>query len=233
MQSTKNDLEMRKAEVEEVLKFLQYFETDFSIPSDADFSVLGVKTSIKANIVLMLYNAVESTVTSCLKKIHERIRNDSLKYRDLSDQLKKIMAVYYGHSMEKASNMDDEMVIALRFADFVNNLGVFDVSYDELSNKYQLYSGNLDSKEINNVLKKYGIPFNEKCSELQTIKRDRNILAHGEMSFEEIGRDLSIPQLKEMSNRTFNFLNKMIDSVSFFLVNEGYKCSTVATISTE
>lgn len=231
MQSTKNDLATRKNEVEEVLKFMRYFEADFTVPDDADFSILSVKTSIKANVILMLYNAVESTVTSCLKKIHERIRNDRVIYTDLSYQLKKIMASYYGYSMDKAANIDAKMDIALQFADFVNSTSNFDVSYDDLTKKYQLYSGNLDSKEINNVLKKYGVQFSEKCSELQTIKRDRNILSHGEMSFEEIGRELSIQQLQEMSNRTFCFLNKMIDAILAFLENEGYKSGSATNLT--
>lgn len=222
MRSTRNDLETRKNEVEGVLKFAKYLEDEFIPLEDAKYNILSVKTSIKANIVLMIYNAVESTVTSCLKKIHEQINAECVKYDDLTQEMKKIIALYYGYAIDKASNINLEMDIVLRFVDFVNNSISLNITYDELSKSYQLYSGNLDAKEIRSVLVKYGVVFDEKCTELQTVKRDRNILAHGEKSFEEIGRDLSIQQLQEMINQSFSFLVKMIDAIADYLTNKKY-----------
>lgn len=82
---------------------------------------------------------------------------------------------------------------------------------------------NLDTREIINVLKKYGIVYEERCSELKTIKDYRNKLAHGEDSFEEVGRNLSIPQLEEMFRKTFEYLDKMLDEIERYLSDEKYR----------
>lgn len=99
----------------------------------------------------------------------------------------------------------------------------FPLSYNQLCQFYSLYSGNLDSREIISVLKKYGIDFEEKASELKTIKDDRNKLAHGELTFEGVGRNLSLPQLRHMKEKTFRYMESVIDIMNAFIENEGYR----------
>ncbi len=74
-------------------------------------------------------------------------------------------------------------------------------------------------------MKKYGVGFEEKISELKTIKDNRNHLAHGELTFEEVGRELSVPQLKNMKEKTFEYMEKVIDSVDAFIKEKRYKKS--------
>lgn len=223
MNNTRRELAIRKNEATSLLMFVKYLNEDFIPATDCSYDHVTVKTSMKANIIMMLYNAVESTVGQCLEKVHEKINTKNLKYNDLSDELKKLMAVYYGHSIDKANNIDNAMEYVLQFSDFVNGNVKISISYEELTKKYQLYSGNLDSREIINVLKKYGIDFEQRCSELKTIKVYRNKLAHGEESFEEIGRTLSVQQLQEMENRTFEYLENMIDVIAHYLDEEKFK----------
>lgn len=203
--------------------FVKYLDEDFAPEGDCSFNYLTVKTSMKANIVMMLYNAVESTVGQCLEKVHEKINARNLNYNDLSEHLRKLMAVYYGHSIDKSKTVDTAMEYVLQFSDFVNGNTNVAISYEELTKKYQLYSGNLDAREIINVLKKYGISFEQRCSELKTIKDYRNKLAHGEESFEEIGRTLTVQQLEEMKKRTFEYLEKMIEEITRYLDEEKFK----------
>lgn len=227
MIATKNELLTRKDEVNSLLCFAQYIEGSNSIPTNAGFNLLTVQTGIKANIILMIYNAVEATVTKALKKIHEEIQNSKLTYSELIPEIRKIMALYYGNAISRSNNdMDKAMDYALLFADFLTDSENSFVSFDELAKKYQLYSGNLDTREITRVLKKYGIDYHEKCSELKTIKDDRNLLAHGVNSFEEIGRELSTQQLQVMVTNAFSFLEKMIEEITSFLSDTKYKCTT-------
>lgn len=223
MNSIRRELEIRKNEAISLLMFIKYLDEDF-IPGDAcSFNYLTVKTSMKANVVMMLYNAVESTVGKCLEKVHEKINARNLNYNDLSEQLRKLLAIYYGHSIDKSNTVDTAMEYVLQFSDFVNGNTNVTISYEELTKKYQLYSGNLDAREIISVMKKYGINFEQRCSELKTIKDYRNKLAHGEESFEEIGRTLSVQQLDEMKKRTFEYLEKMIEEIARYLSEEKFK----------
>lgn len=223
MNNTKRELSIRKDEATSLLMFVKYLDEKFIPPDDCMYDYMTVKTSMKANIIMMLYNAVESTVSQCLEKVHDRINANNLKYEELSDDIKKLIAVYYGHSIDQANNVDNAMEYVLRFSDFINGNVNISISYEELTKKYQMYSGNLDTREILNVLKKYGINFEQRCSELKTIKDYRNKLAHGEESFEEIGRTLSVQQLQEMENRTFEYLETMITEITKYLDEEKFK----------
>lgn len=223
MNNTKRELSIRKDEATSLLMFVKYLDEKFIPPDDCMYDYMTVKTSMKANIIMMLYNAVESTVSQCLEKVHDRINANNLKYEELSDDIKKLIAVYYGHSIDQANNVDNAMEYVLRFSDFINGNVNISISYEELTQKYQMYSGNLDTREILNVLKKYGINFEQRCSELKTIKDYRNKLAHGEESFEEIGRTLSVQQLQEMENRTFAYLETMITEITKYLDEEKFK----------
>lgn len=221
MISVKNDLADRKAETENLIKFIFFLENNSPMTTGID--VLRLNTSIKANTVLMLYNAVEATVTSCLNKVHAVINLEHIKFNELTNEMKKLFAMYYGSSIDKAGTLSNEMDYVLLFVDLLQSEQCINITYKELSDNYQLYSGNLDSKEIKSVLSKYGIDFQEACSELQTIKKDRNILAHGEQSFEELGRRLSKEQLQVMCNKTFVYLEQMIDEISDYLSEKRYK----------
>jgi uncharacterized protein YutE (UPF0331/DUF86 family) len=223
MRNVQRELLIRKEEASSLISFVKYLEEEFLPPTEVEYSIVTVKTSLKANIVLMLYNAIESTLTKSLERIHEKIKEKQLKYCDLRKEIKKILAIYYGYSMEKSGNVNSAMEYALQLADFINGDICFNISYKELVQKYPMYSGNLDSREIITVLKRYGIVYEEHCSELKTIKDDRNKLAHGEDSFEEIGRSLSIPQLEEMSYRTFEYLEKMVREIECYLDEEKYR----------
>lgn len=223
MNNTRRELSIRKDEATSLLMFVKYLDEKFIPPDDCMYDYMTVKTSMKANIIMMLYNAVESTVSQCLEKVHDRINANNLKYEELSDDIKKLIAVYYGHSIDQANNVDNAMEYVLRFSDFINGNVNISISYEELTKKYQMYSGNLDTREILNVLKKYGINFEQRCSELKTIKNYRNKLAHGEESFEEIGRTLSVQQLQEMENRTFEYLETMITEITKYLDEEKFK----------
>lgn len=221
------EFSIRKSETNNLICFAKRLEEDFTSSTIGEYDIVTVKTCIKANIVLMLYNVVESTLTKCLERIHEKISKNELKYCDLRKELKKILAIYYGQSIKKSSNVDGAVEYVLQLADFINENVCFNISYRDLAQKYPMYSGNLDSREIINVLKKYGIVYEERCTELKTIKDARNKLAHGEDSFEEIGRNLSIPQLEQMTNRTFRYLEKMINEIKNYLEEERYRASSV------
>lgn len=223
MRNIRRELLIRKDETNSLIQFAKYLAEDFLSPEEAEYNIVIVRTSIKANIILMLYNAVESTLTKSLEGIHEKIKEKRLRYSDLNSQLRMILAVYYGYSMEKSANVNRAMEYALKLADFINGNVCFEISYTELAQKYPMYSGNLDTREIINVLKKYGIVYEERCSELKTIKDYRNKLAHGEDSFEEVGRNLSIPQLEEMFRKTFEYLDKMLDEIERYLSDEKYR----------
>lgn len=222
MEGVKRELSIRKEEADSLLNFLKSLESGAVEGSTAIERRTTVQTSIKAGIVLMLYNAVESTITKSLERLHEIIIDKELAFSDCNDSLKKLLVVYYENAKAKSSDIHKQVPFILELNNYLGNNGNFSLSYSVLAKYYTLYSGNLDSKEIQAVLNKYGITFEERATELQTIKNMRNKLAHGESTFEEIGRDLSIQQLEHMQSRTFEYLEKTIITIEEYLQTEKF-----------
>lgn len=222
MRGVKRELSIRKEEADSLLNFLNLLETGTVEGSIGISRRTTVQTSIKAGIVLMLYNAVESTVTKSLERLHEIIIEKELAFSSCNDSLKKLLVVYYENAKMKSSDIHKQVPFILELNSYLRDNSKFSLSYPELTKYYALYSGNLDSKEIRAVLSKYGILFEEQATELQTIKNLRNKLAHGESTFEEVGRDLSVQQLEHMKNKTFDYMNKVIEKIEQYLQEEKY-----------
>lgn len=222
MQTIERDLQIRSDEVSSVINYFQRIENgDLEYRTEIQ-GLTTVKTSIKAGIVLMLYNAIESTMTKCLVRIHEVLISKNLTFNNCNDKLKQLVAVYYENARDKSSDNHRRASHMLKFYDYINGNSTFDLSYEDLSKFYPLYSGNLDSREIVAVLEKYGIEFEERVSELKTIKDYRNQLAHGEYSFEEIGRELTIQQIQHLTEQTFEYMRKMITEIKKYITEEKY-----------
>lgn len=227
MQHLMHELELRKEEVNGVLEFLKFMENDGELSrklkESMDNNYMTVITSIKAGMVLMLYNAVESTMTKGLENLHVIFMEQNLGFDECNEAIKQLLFVYYENVREKSTDIHHRVPHMLQLYDYMKGEQDFPLSYKQLCQFYSLYSGNLDSREIVLVLKKYGIEFEEKISELKTIKDNRNQLAHGELTFEEVGRRLSVPQLENMSGKTFEYMGKVVDVMSNFVAEQKYK----------
>lgn len=214
---------IREKEADNIINFLKLIENNNMDYQAYSTNKLIVITSLKSGIVLMLYNAVEAMVTDCLKKIHQTLISKELTFDNCNEDIKRLIVGYYENAKDKINNINDRIPFMLKFYDYIQEKRYFELSYEELSKINSLYSGNLDAKLIVSVLNKYGLEFNERITELKTIKDKRNKLAHGEESFEEVGREITSDQLEVMKNRTFQYLKKMIDEIELFIRDEKYK----------
>jgi hypothetical protein len=107
----------------------------------------------------------------------------------------------------------------------IQNQSFVNLTYDELSNFYQLYSGNLDSKKIDSIFARYGLSINLNTNELKHVKDFRNKLAHGEISFEECGRQISLPYLDNIIRKTFASLETLLTEITDYLDAEKYQAA--------
>lgn len=221
MTTIKNSLNDLNDEIENLLKFEMTLESGH-IPLPAEIKNTQLTTSIKSSLMIMLYNAVESTVTKCLSRIHQQINSENIVYSDLSEPVQKIYLTYYDKSINKCR---EDKVIKWKFEliNLFSNIDKINIPFDHITKSYSLYSGNLDSKVIKQVLSKYGIETSIKEPFLQIIKTNRNKLAHGESSFEEIGRQLTYQQLEKIKKETMRYLESFISEIDKFISNQMYK----------
>ncbi|MCP4699963.1 MAG: hypothetical protein GY862_24395 [Gammaproteobacteria bacterium] len=168
-----------------------------------------------------LYNLVESVVTQSLEKIHFHICGKNIQFSNLNENIQKLVISYYYKAISQNRSNDKETVNYLHELLLLNNES-FGLTYDTMTNFYALYSGNLDSRKIRKVLENYGIFYDNPSNELKTIKEKRNTLAHGEESFEECGRSMTYEQLNVLKEKTYLYLDDMIQSIESYLANENY-----------
>ncbi|WP_156885492.1 MAE_28990/MAE_18760 family HEPN-like nuclease [Massilia niastensis] len=226
MISIRGDFTARRSEIDQYLDLLRKIEDgEYLLHYQGNYVNLPttVKTTQKASAILLLYNIVESVVTKLLIRIHEVVISKDVGYFDLNDKIKDLTLVYFNSVIEKKQSFHDAVPFVQSLIGMLMRNAKFEVSYEEMEKHYSLYSGNLDSRKIKETFSKYGVVVRETASELQTIKNGRNKLAHGEVSFEEYGRELSIQQLSALKDATLNYLKNLIDEVEEYVNSAGYR----------
>lgn len=224
MISINNELQIRKIESDNFISFLEQIECyRFHFDEGSTINITSLRTSLKASTIIVLYNAIESLITQCLIKIHSEIINENLLFRNANNCIKKLIMLYYEKAVADCNDQSKIVEYKYEFLQLTSSNEPIKISYSDLTSHYSLFSGNLDSRAIKDVLQKYGIPFDQEQSELKTIKKYRNQLAHGEKSFEEVGRELSVQQLRVMHTKTFGYLQNVVIEVEQYINNKNYK----------
>lgn len=185
-----------------------------------------INTTQKSSAILILYNIIESIVSRLLGKIHDKIMNETILYHEFNDNLRRTIFIFYKKILDE-NNIDKNHKSMEVFYFLINGKNKIKLTYNFMVETYQLFSGNLDAKEIRSVFKnKYGFEFNEnelKEPVLKRIREGRNNLAHGDQSFEEYGRNLTIQDIVAMKDKVFSFLDRLIEKVEIYLTKQLYK----------
>jgi len=219
MFSIKEDMSTRFNEVRNIVDYIKYVEN-----STERIVLVPNQMVLKSSIVIMLYNVIESTITRVLSEVHDVIIHDGVKYYDLSKQIRNLMIVYYSRNREKNNSVHGSIDVIHNTIDFINGVNVFNLTYSNMIKFYNLYSGNLDAKQVRRVFEKYGIIITSSIgSSLKDIKSGRNSLAHGDISFEDYGRDLVISNLERNLLDVEGFLNEVISMTESFLAEKKYR----------
>ncbi|MER0499482.1 MAE_28990/MAE_18760 family HEPN-like nuclease [Aeromonas hydrophila] len=181
-----------------------------------DGSNINESTITKASVILILYNHIESKITTSLTVIHDEI--SAFDFSLFNESIRGLFCQYHLHG-KKTHHLRTGLQLTIEKSLFLP-------PYLEFSKSVKLYSGNLDLKKIQEILKKYSIPA-VKLSEsdaknILKIKNHRNILAHGERSFKEVGRMLSVRDIEQLITSTNTLLDKIDNSINIYLRNKKY-----------
>lgn len=94
--------------------------------------------------------------------------------------------------------------------------------------RQELFSGNVDSRLIKELAQKYGFSYKTEFTKtkngqnLVVVKSNRNDLAHGLKSFEEVGRDKTIDELLEIKDEVIEYLRQILENIKIYLDNQEY-----------
>lgn len=172
----------------------------------------------KANMLLMLYNFVEATVSNTIDIIRKTIHNDDqTNFDNLNDKIKEQII------KDLKKNISPE-----NFSKLCSNISndIIKLSF----RKEEISKGNIDNETISDLSKIYGFNVNNSNytetghgKNLVSIKDRRNDLAHGTYSFAEVGKDYSIQDLEKFKNQTIKYIEFIIINIEFYLNNKDYR----------
>jgi hypothetical protein len=170
--------------------------------------------TLKANGFLLLYNLVESTMRNAIEAIFEKFKNQRVSFDHLKPEIKLIV-------LQNLKNRSPDQIY----------LTINELSKDIITATFdpkKLFSGNVDAKKIKEIADKYGFSCQTNAQDtkngekLLVVKSNRNDLAHGIKSFEEVGRDKTIEQLLKIKEEVVEYLRQILENIKDYLDNEKY-----------
>lgn len=222
MQNTLSIFADRKQEIE--FYFSVMVEIDNGNPNIQTVDNRRFYKIMKSNFLLMLYNLVEACIVSGMMEIYEDLKNNNCSYNQVIREIQDIWSKYkinevYGPATERVAyeNRVQEII-----QDITTNAPII-LSKDALG-----ISGNLNAKKIKNICDKHRIRYRLATpgESLERVKRERNSLAHGDVSFSDCARDLTISDLENIKDEVILFLTGILDGMKNYYDQKLYKLPT-------
>lgn len=219
MQNTLEIFNDRKAEI----------EFYFNIIKDMDSGDTKNQTSenkhlfkiMKSNFLLMLYNLIEACIVSGFTEIYGGLKSEKCSYNSVIQEIQKIwlknkVNEIYGTQTPRSAYMKHIWEI----------INVVNSEAPVLLYKSSLdISGNLDARKIKGICDEHRIRYRLETDgeRLEVIKKERNNLAHGDVSFSECARDLTISDLQKYKDEVILFLSGIIGGMEKYYNEKQYK----------
>jgi len=216
------DFNTRVQEIDEYFSFLEgliHETTKLSVMDESGKQTIKVVNTellktLKANGFLLLYNLIESSMRNTIQAIFDELKARRVSFDSVRIEIRKIV-------IQNFKNRSPENVYDI----------ITDISLDIITvgfNSQELFSGNIDSREIAKTARKYGFSCDTDYSKtkhgqnLLHIKCNRNDLAHGNKSFAEVGRDITIEELLEYKGEVIEYIRQILGNIQTYLDRQEY-----------
>lgn len=224
MQSIFDDLDDKKVELDNYLDLIDYLDSTNQLLNDANnlFSVSSnlVKTA-KGTVYLLLYNLIEATMREAVLVIHEKIAANNVSFDCLRVDLQRKILL-----RARKDKIDLNSMLTQMNGDIATSLHKASLCSKDL------FSGNIDRKEIQTVGDVYGFNCNtdysqtKHGSDLRTVMRHRNDLAHGNKTFSSIGGEKSAQALRQLCNEVVAYIYEIADNIQDCIDQKDYLQAT-------
>lgn len=174
-----------------------------------------LKHILLANTFLLIYNLVESTISSAVEAIFIEIKEEAVPYDTIRSSIQK----------EIIDNIRKN-VATDSFIGTVNHIAI------DILNHYpkprELFSGNIDAVTIKDISRKYGFSTNTDAlktkngEKLTTVKKRRNQLAHGFVSFKQCGKERPLEAVKIIKTESLLYIEQILNNITQFLDEKKY-----------
>ena len=215
MRQTRNVVTDRSQEIRRIRDLISKIERGTC--SDDLFSRRSTKQkavrSMYSAFVLMHYSLIEAVVTVAVTELLEAVGNSSEPVEECNEGFVDFLIRCRIKELQKLNFSKWGDVVKELINDLKSNNSKPLVTESQVR---ALWAGNLDAKKIREqILQRLNIDFNagprtRNGADLVRIKNERNDLAHGIRSWDQVGSDYSWQELKELSNRTLCYTIKLV-----------------------
>lgn len=179
-----------------------------------------------ASVFLQLYNLVEATMARCVEAVAQAASESNRWYpADLSDSLRREWVRNVARTHENLTS-EHRLNSALELCNHLVELLPLRVFSIEKGG-----GGNWDDLSIEAITERIGCPlvvsapvysavkrpFRDELGPLGVVKKLRNNLAHGSISFAQCAEDVTVARLVELKEATVNYLREVVGCFDRYL----------------
>lgn len=192
---------------------LRYLRPDGSQHEEA--IDLDLTHTLKANAYLMLYNLVEATIRQAMDSIRRAIESGGHDFNHLHTDLQRHLIKCMKDDDARGGLLKSLLPLerAILAAGFESG---------------RLFGGNIHHKTLKEAADAIGFSVETEAAitdsgkRLETVKKRRNALAHGNQSFLECGRDTAIEDIVGIKDEVEAYLAQILDNIEAWLKAGGY-----------
>lgn len=169
---------------------------------------------LRAGTFLILYNLVEASARAAVEGIHDAMATGRIAFGSLNGGIRREVI----KGFKRNANPDIHAEMANIAVELVT--ASLDIEYH--------FSGNVDARLIRDVAETYGFSTNTNTrrthsgQDLLTVKTNRNDLAHGSKTYDEVGRDFTARDLLEIGFRTMAYMEEVLGNVAAYIDGNEY-----------
>lgn len=177
---------------------------------------------LRSNCYILLYNIVESCIRNAILSVYDCIHDQSLTYSELSPRLQDIWISNKTKQAQVTEKAIKSWLKGLMKEVALRSKIVLDKESIQIS-------GNLDYENIQKIVNTYGF-FGKILGDktqienaLNKIKRERNLLAHGNKTFTQSGEIILMSELIKLKDTTSSYLEQLLKNIEDYIDQERYK----------
>lgn len=183
---------------------------------------------MKAGVFVHLYNLVESTISGCFNEVCRVIQSNEVSYSMASERWQHAWILAQTKS-EQYMTVENRVLAVKAVCEHILRDATVEVAVRSTT-------GNFDDRQIENMTERYGIALALSATTRTSVKRTvlndmgflglirtrRNDLAHGLVSFADVGRDYTANDLTRWAWGTFRYLREVVASFRRYVDNNEY-----------
>jgi hypothetical protein len=213
------DFEASLSDLREMLSDLERLEKAVE-PGGNLHKQLSAISVIRSTTYIVAYNAIERAFRAALYAVRQAVISEDMLYHDVSEFWRRDALRHCLHELLSQGSRHDTLY--QKIDAFFATTPAWDSRNVDLP-----FPGNINHTAICDFCDKLGIRLSAHRSarggsDLETIRRNRNSLAHGHEKFSDVGATVTINDLKDTYHRATIFMRAVLRALEDYIQKRRY-----------